>query len=674
MTMKQHATRFFAVAMMLACGAAGVLAAPPSPAAKPVAIRVRSQHPAIDLAAAELVRYLGQMAGDPEAAAVVTDLPPGSAAIELGLAGDLGVTMEGLRDARLDDAVHVDVRGSQGVIAGSNPRSVLFATYRFLEECGCRWIRPGKDGDYVPSRCVHDLSSQVSDRAFYRFRGNNNCGAYSLDQMLDKIAWAPKVGLNTFFNEFFLPRGIYNQYYGREYPSLKNSEPRCDEEIRAYHEMSVREIKRRGMHYHAVGHGWTTLALGLPESESDHWARPATPPGKEWMLAMVDGKRDLSRGPTFTDLCYGNPEVQRRLVRCVADYAARHPDVDYLHVWFDDRLNNSCECDLCKDTKLSDFYVRILKRIDAEMTRRNLDAKIVFLTYVELLWPPEKERFEGQDRFVLMFAPISRNYAEPYTLEKFEGELPKYALNQYKLPGEVPVNVAFLREWQKLFQGPGFAFDYHMTWHHYTDLGYYAFARIMAEDIRRLPQIGLDGYVSCQVLKAYFPTGFPMDLHARMLWNPEREFDALAREYFAGAFGKDSGQALEYTKSLSDNSLLSVWIPSGGEEKAKGIEKLTKAKQVIDAFRPLIDEHLEMEDPAQRLSWKYLALHGEISKLLCDALLARAENNPQKEEAAWQALADGVAEREAETDPVLDIRWFLSRFPAKNLKPTPGKS
>ncbi|MDD5523372.1 MAG: hypothetical protein PHI84_21335, partial [Kiritimatiellae bacterium] len=367
---------------------------------KPVAIRIRSQHPAIDLAAKELVRYLGQMAGNPEAASVVNDLPSASAAIELGLMSEMGLSIEGLRDASRDDAIHIDVRGSRGVIAGSNPRSVLFAAYRFLETCGCRWIRPGKDGDYVPSRSVNDLSAHVVDKAVYRFRGNNNCGAYSLDHMLDKIEWAPKVGLNTFFHEFFLPRGLYNNYYDRKYPSLKNPEPRSDEEIRAYHELSIREIKRRGMFYHAAGHGWTSVVLGLPESESDHWARPAVPPGKEWMLAMVNGKRDLSRGPTFTDLCYGNPEVRRRLVKCVADYAQRHPEVDYLHVWTDDAMNKTCECPRCRDTRLSDLDVDILNAIDAELTRRGIVTKIVFLIYQDLIWPPEKQRFSNPGRFV----------------------------------------------------------------------------------------------------------------------------------------------------------------------------------------------------------------------------------------------------------------------------------
>lgn len=95
-------------------------------------------------------------------------------------------------------------------------------------------------------------------------------------------------------------------------------------------------------------------------------------------------------------------------------------------------------------------------------------------------------------------------------------------------------------------------FDYRMTWHHYLDPGYYGFMQVMAEDIRRLPKMGMDGFVSCQVLRSYFPHGYPMYAHARLLWNPARNTDELAREYFAGAFGADGDQARQYVARLSE--------------------------------------------------------------------------------------------------------------------------
>jgi hypothetical protein len=114
--------------LLVAChlGLAGAaLAAQPGKPDDPVTVGLETRHSAIVLAGDELAKYLGLMADNPRAAAVVTE---GTAKIQLGLLSDFGVTVEGVKDPSLDDAIYTDVRNSKGVIAGSNPRSVLFAT------------------------------------------------------------------------------------------------------------------------------------------------------------------------------------------------------------------------------------------------------------------------------------------------------------------------------------------------------------------------------------------------------------------------------------------------------------------------------------------------------------------------------------------------------------------
>lgn len=634
--------------------------------AKPVPIRLRSQDPAIELAAKELVRYLDQMSGRGESA-VVVDQRDRSAAIELGLFRDCGVSVKGLADPNRDDAIHIDVSGARGVIAGSNPRSVLFAAYRFLEACGCRWIRPGKNGDYVPSKPVDDLTVKLSEKAAYRFRGNNNAGAYSLDQILDKIEWMPKVGLNTFFSEFFLPQGMYRNYYERRYPSLRKPETRSDNELWAYHEKSIREIKRRGLCFHDVGHGWTGVVVGAPESQSDHWVRPAAPPGKEYLLALVNGKRDMSRGPTFTDLCYGNPEVRQLLVQRVADYAARHPEVDYLQVWTADGMNRTCECELCRDVRLSDWYVQTLNAVDVELTRRSIPTKIVFVLYNDLMWPPEKEQIANQDRFAMIFCP-ARLHDVPYDVTTMDlPEIPPYKGNQKKRMSDMRTIMAGLRGWQRMFRGEGFIFDYHLITQHFMDPGYYGFVEVMAEDIRRLPQLGMSGFVSCQLIRAYYPHGYPMYAHAKLLWNPKADTAELAREYFAGAFGEDGAQVRQYAERLSELfaplylDRETLW-GKDGEGKQAALAKLAQIPEAIAAFKPVIASHLSTGDPAQRQSWKYLSSHSDFVLKLAAAVQTRAKAGKEAADVHWKALWQHMAEQEAETDAVFDIYWFVDRY------------
>jgi hypothetical protein len=494
-----------------------------------------------------------------------------------------------------------------------------------------------------------------------------------LEHVLDKIAWAPKVGLNTFFTEFLLPRFLYNDYYSRNYPSLKNPEPRTDAEIRAYHEMTVRETKRRGMAYHAVGHGWTGVFFGNPEAECDHQGHLEVPADQTEYLALVNGER-VKRGPTFTDLCYGKAEVRHRLVQLVADYAEAHPEVDFLHFWLDDRMNDTCECELCRHTRISDFYIMILNDIDVELTRRALSTRIVFLLYQDLLWPPEKNQLVNDERFVLMFAPISRVFDEPYDLPAAGTSLPPYRLNRNERPHDIKINVGFLQGWQRGFDGLGFVFDYHFTWHHFYDPGYYGLTEVLAEDIRRLPKLGLHGFVSCQLTRAFFPHGFPLYAHAKLLWNPQYEREDLAQEYFKGSFGEDGPKALAYVKTLSElfspTYFYQMWRTRAGpadEGQAKEVaKKLLRAPHVVFDFRPVIEKNLLMDNPAHRLSWKYLSVHSEMTIKLANVLRARVEGRRSQEDEYWQGLMDYIAVHEEDVDAGFDAWYFRRSLQRRN--------
>jgi hypothetical protein len=77
----------------------------------------------------------------------------------------------------------------------------------------------------------------------------------------------PKVGLNTFFNERFLPKVMYNHWYRHEYHSLKEPEYRSDAELMAYNQQVIKAVKKRGLIYQGIGHGWSGAFYGLPVAE-----------------------------------------------------------------------------------------------------------------------------------------------------------------------------------------------------------------------------------------------------------------------------------------------------------------------------------------------------------------------------------------------------------------------
>ncbi|MBR7099430.1 MAG: hypothetical protein IKC59_08445, partial [Clostridia bacterium] len=129
----------------------------------------------VDFAAEELKKYLRMMM--PECGDIsIAYAPAATDGFRLGLMEDFGLDTSEADDLFLDDILHVDVDGEgNGIIAGSNPRSVLLAVYRYLQENGCRWLYPGIDGEFIPMQDI--VATKYHKMADCRFRGQCNEGA-----------------------------------------------------------------------------------------------------------------------------------------------------------------------------------------------------------------------------------------------------------------------------------------------------------------------------------------------------------------------------------------------------------------------------------------------------------------------------------------------------------------
>src|SRR5262245_31684353 len=139
----------------------------------------------VALAARELAHYLALLAPGPQ---------PPSPAVRLGTFADFGADFRpwpAVSNPDLDDAIHIEFDGAAGIVAGSNPRSVLLAAYCFLTELGCRWVRPGPDGEVIPAVDLATARVRVSEAAAYRHRGICIEGAVSYEHIRDLIAWMP---------------------------------------------------------------------------------------------------------------------------------------------------------------------------------------------------------------------------------------------------------------------------------------------------------------------------------------------------------------------------------------------------------------------------------------------------------------------------------------------------
>lgn len=566
-------------------------------------------------------------------------------------------------DAAADDAYYIEIHGQTGVIAGSNERSVLLGVYRLLYELGCRFLRPGKNGELIPKRSLDNIDLVCADFASYRHRGVCIEGAVSFGHVADMIDWLPKVGMNAYFTQFMTPFTFYDRWYDTQNPYIVPG-PVSVETVQAATNVHAEQIKKRGMNYHSAGHGWTCVPLGV---EGVAWESKDYEPSEETreMLAMLNGKRDFYYGVALnTNLCYSNPKVQQKIAEAIALYCKERPDVDYLHFWLADGANNHCECENCKNTLPSDYYVQMLNRIDELLAGDSVPTKIVFLIYVDLLWEPQKERLKNPGRFVLMFAPITRTYTDSF-VESIEegapGELSPYVRNRLVMPSKVGENIRRLSEWQKQFAGDSFDFDYHLMWDHNYDLGGYHTAGILFEDMKNLGKMKLNGMISCQLQRAFFPTGLSMSAMAAALWDKNKSFEEVAARYCSDAFGEYGPKMHKYFKTLTelcDTSYLRGEKPAISEENAK---KFARIPGTVNEMMPLVLQRAENEpDPCRKKLWGTLVIHAQICLYMAEIYEETARGSIGKSDERWDRVKDYLYRVEPLVHESLDVQFYIN--------------
>lgn len=627
------------------------------------AILCLGDEPPIRYAAEELGRALDAIDGGASTVSPAAGYDPSRRALWLGTFErfpGLGSPRPPGADTRFDDAIRVDVSSDQGLIAGSNPRSVLLAAYRYLHELGCRWIRPGPDGELLPRRGSPRKPVHLREAASHRHRGICIEGAVGWEHLRDLAAWMPKVGLNSYFIQFREGFTFFDRWYSRARNPLKPPELFSVEQAAELAARAVQEIKKRGLVLHMAGHGWTCEPFGV---RGLGWDYPTGEPPEAMRpyLAEVAGKRAWwPGGPLNTNLCWSNPEARRIVCEAVARYASEHPEIDVVHFWLADGANNSCECAGCRATRPSDYYVMMLNEVDRILTARGVGTRIVFLAYVDLLWPPEREEIANPDRFILMFAPITRSYSRSYGELPPPTPLPPFERNKLSFPKSVEENLRFLAAWRESFPGDSFDFDYHYMWDHYNDPGYTMIARVLAEDVIHLSDIGLNGLVSCQTQRAFFPTGLGQTLMGWSLWDRGREYQSMAVDYYDAAFGEEGPAAREYLGKLTE--LFDPPSLRGERQGAEQVaaERLARVPALVGAFLPTIERNLDHADPCRAASWRYLKEHAAITTELGRLLELLARGRREEAKAGWQELEREVWRREATLAPVLDT-WLFSQ-------------
>ena len=641
-------------------------------------------HSAVAIAANELGRYLPRLS--PMACRVLTasNCPSETPGTQILLG-----TSEHLNPSRLrglpalsddDDGFLIKEYRTALYLIGSNPRSVLYAAYHLLEHFGVRFVRPGSE--IIPRRKrISWKGLHIREHASYRHRGICIEGALRLEHVLGILDWMAKKKMNTYQLQFRHAGVFWRPGYAlqAEAPAEKTQPPKgsrssktltdqdcypldktvvqrwqqlgftvhgaqtlTDQDCYALDERVIQRCRQLGFSVHRVGHGWTTATVG---TVGMNWLRTKrrVPRSLQSYVALVDGKRGFFHGlPSHTELCYSNPAAREAFASEVVQYARRHSEVDVIHTWRSDGYNTNCECDACARKSPSDWYVILINEICERLDSQGLPHKIVFGAHGDSLWPPQKQQLKHR-RAILMFAPSDRCFVHPLTDARCTEDvcLDQPPLNRTVLFQRNSSYAATVKSWRGKHRSQGLAFDYHLIfcwidgWG--CDLG-----RVMAQDMKHLHKLGLDGMLACRAQRCFWPHTYTMHAMADMLWNRSRSVAAHRRKILEDTYGRAAKLALEYWegvvkkttsgRSYDHNTIFSATEPTTTFKLSNLAAWLSKMQ------RALTNAASKLREPVHRDSLRLLAAHASLTSSLVAARLgALAGNRKEFDKARAQA-------------------------------------
>ena len=622
--------------------------------------KVRADH-VIDFAAEELKKYLWMMMPECGNTPITYD-PEAKDGFRLGLLEDFGLPNEA-EDVVLDDVIHVETTAEGGILAGSNPRSVLFAVYRYLRLNGCRWLFPGVDGEHIPRQAV--TAQSYHKMADHRFRGYTIEGDPSVEQVLDYIDYHAKKELN-----FFAPLGISTYHY-RYYNHDRNTMNRQPEPISAslteqWKGLFVAEALKRGLYLKDGDHGNVPASIGLnPHDRAAYKSGEKVIPEEiKPKLAMINGKRDLFRKDIYyTNLCLSQPQLRKNYAKLLADIAEANPHVNLFGISFADGNHNHCECEECSKLRPSDYLIMVANDLDEELTRRGLDTKFNFSTYVDMMFAPTREKLKNPDRFLIQFTPISRSYTGSINENSVIPEPGKYhSRNVWDAPKAIEDCVAHLQAWREQFHGPCYGYEYHFWRAQIRDPGLMDISRRVYEDVRSLKLLDIQGYLEDGSNKHFFPHGFHEHIYAETLMDRECDYEEQVKDYFSHLYGADWKQVRAYLDSISKAFGEKYMAGEDSADRAKGThynperaKELAKVAELAAVARELAAKHSVMPTRAQTVAYRLLNRHAEYCEKLAQVFIAKCQGYDKLAVEKMSAFAADYGRHDYELERYLDF-------------------
>ena len=615
--------------------------------------------PVVDFAAEELKKYLRMMM--PRAGEFfISYAPDAKDGYRLGVMADFGLSTAEAKDVSLDDILHIDTDAAGGVIAGSNPRSVLLAVYKYLRMNGCRWLFPGLDGEFIPIQDVKP--AKYHKMADMRYRAQCNEGAENQQCMLDTIDFTPKIGMNTYMLEFDVPFVYYNRYYDHTGNPAREPEPVTIDNVLQWKRVTEVEMAKRGIQLYDMGHGWTAESFGI--SSVVGWAKQEdnVPENMRKYLALVNGKRELFHGVALnTQICMSNPEARQLMINRIVEYSRQSGNVHCLKISLGDYMRNHCECDECRKMRPSDWLVTLLNEADAALEKEGMTRRLGFSIYSDTTWEPEHIKLKNPDHFVGTLCPISRDYTQGISIHPVPEKVTPYIRNVSGRLETMDEYIWRYDQWKKMAPADYITYEYHFWKAQFYCPDCLTLAKRLYDDVIAYQKNGFIGVMEDMSQRHFFPNALAYSIYANTMYDKDVDFDKAVEDYFTHAYGEAAPIVKAFFEKLETvfpqrfvNTPHTRPVDVDKYHDKKMIPLLKDAIALCDQLDEDIKPYRTMPYRVQTVAVRLLGYYTEYLRGLANAFILKAGGDDTAAKKYYDEFFAAFGAKERDIEPYYD--------------------
>jgi hypothetical protein len=466
------------------------------------------------------------------------------------------------------DGFAIRTMGEQVILAGTNERSILYATYRFLEHLGVRFFAPAfpfYDGqaEHVPAKASIQISAlDIQEAASFKHRRKYVEEGWShtpqtVTQLLD---WMVKQRLNVLV-------------YPYDYEAL--GIVTWD----SWRAQLIPELAKRGIVLQVGGHGYHSfLPPGRYQAAHPDWFPDPDDP--------VAAERSPGPANVFH---VGNEKALQAYIDNVIAYLQARPEIGIFEAWPPDEAKWPSSV-VEQFGSIANAEAHVIRALSAALRQAIPEVTVEVIAYIPATDPPDRELMYD-DSTIVDIAPFDRSYAEPL----FESDHPR---NRYYNQ--------LLKKWQDGgFRGDMGVYEYYRkySWHSLPVI----LPRLIGDEIPYYLSQGANGLGIYSEPADWLTYELTHSLVAALSWDAGLRADDYVDTYLKDRFGAAAEEMGAYVTLMEEAGRLLFDRVRGNYDSPEVVTKVRehylRAKEFLAAAREKVDDQGSPALVTERLGW-----------------------------------------------------------------------